>query len=266
MAQDDYILWLDASTLPAAPSLRLVEGDGAADPERDVRVPFPEALARLEELVARGELEARDPKARFDGVAVDADGVALRVGPTHYRHCMADLADPGETARRAALGQRRHGDPRRYLACGLGAVVLPRDGAGRVLLGVRAGDTYRGWLHGPGGWLPFSRDVARLDPAAHAALECEEELGLTGLAPLELLGLVSYRGSFETDLVYTVRLADDVLDELLRGRWCDAADAAEHSELVRLTPAQALRDGRRRVPSTEFGLRALLARGQGECP
>jgi len=272
-----YISWVDIAQLRLGGDLRLpfelrlVEGDGVVDPATDASVPFADALARIDALRRSRVIRKKDRKARFDGCAIrrEDDGFCLeiRVGPTHYDDHMHDMQHPEETSRRAALGQERHGDPRRYLACGLGVLMLPTAADGKVLLGVRGGKSYAGCLHGPAGWLPFKRNVSRIDPAAHAAVECEEELGLTGLNETELLGIVSYATTYETDLVFTARAPHGVLEDLvLHRRWASAVDAHEHTDVVLVTPQEVLspRSGRPPplVPSTAFGLRALEDRLQ----
>lgn len=273
LTSGSYITWVCASPPIAGQSpkpcrLRLVDGNGAADPETDAPLFFSEAQARIDALVSRGVIEERDRKARCDGCAwvqtPEGSYLEIRVGPTQYYDCMRDLEQTSETRRRAELGLERHGDPKRYLACGLGVLVLPTTIDGRVLLGVRGGHTYSGWMHGPAGWLPFERDVTRIDPLMHARLECEEELGVTDLGTLDLLGVVSYTASFETDLVFTTTVPDRLLDDLVEHRgWTRAADAHEHTEFLLVSPTEVLsvkaHAARPLVPSTEFGLRTLAA-------
>ncbi len=266
-APEPYLVRLDTSA-PAARlrEVRMTEGDGAADVDTDASAPFPQAMAEIDALVKSGTIRKRDRKARFDGCDVRSDGglsfAEVRVGPTHYEECARDIRNPQEVRRRAALGRERHGDPYRYLACGTGVLLLPTTADGRVLLGVRGGGAHPGLLHGPAGWLPFRRRVAQIDPAGHALTECEEELGLTGLEPPELLGVVSYRATYETDLVFTSRAPDGLLEELVARRsWTRAQDAREHTDVLLLTPRQALRaspaNPQPLMPSTRFGLQAL---------
>jgi hypothetical protein len=268
----EYISWVERSLATSRRQrckLRLIEGDGVVDPETDIPAPFTEELARLDALLARGAIEARDLKVRFASYTVRPEAtdmcLELRLGPTCYRECVRGIEHPEDARRRAALGQARHRDARRYLGCGLGVLLLLTTADGRVLLGVRAGNVYRGWLHGVSGWLPFERDVSRIDPVAHARTECEEELGLTDVGELELLGLVSYGLGFETELVFTAQLSNNVLEDLVYCRhWMAAADAYEHSEVILATPERFLSSstGRLRpiIPSAIFGLRALATR------
>ncbi len=273
--ESSHIVWLAAETSSAAKArrtmLRLVEGNGTGDPVTGEVPSFAEALARLDELIRQGRIEKRDLKCRFDGCTVreedEARTVEVRIGSTQYYAIMRDIDLTAQTARKAALGKQRHGDPRRYLECGIGVLVLPYSDDGRVLLGIRDGDTYAGRLHGPSGWLPFECDVMRIDPAAHARIECEEELGIGDgqLDDLELLGIVSFRDTYETDFVFGAHMPDERF-ELLIGReeWRQARDAHEHTDFMALTPAEALAaDGAilsKLLPSTEYGLRTLGAR------
>jgi len=250
--------------------LRLVEGNGVVDPDTDMPAPFDEALARLDALLMLRAIDARDLKARFAGFALKPEAsdlcLELRVGPTYYRECVLGIEHPEDARHLAELGRVRHGDPRRYLGCGLGVVLLLTTMEGDVLLGVRNGSTYQGRLHGVSGWLPFERDVSSIDPIAHALTECEEEIGLTEVEKPELLGMVSYGFAYETDLLFTANVSTSALNDLVERRhWTDAVDAREHSELILAPPEQFLSkeatDHRSFfVPSSLFGLRALVAR------
>lgn len=274
MSTSAFIIRL-AEAPPAPPTvLRFVQGNGTGE-LRSGEVPsFSAALARLEERIRAGHIAQRDLKCRFDGCAVRESpterAVEVRVGPTEYYAAISAIGQRGPTARKVARGERE-GDPGRYLACGMGVVLLPYDRDGRVLLGARTNALYPGRIHGPGGWLPFEREVERIDPARHALTECEEELGLgeEALEAPELLGIVSYRETFETDFVFAARVAQGPFERLRADKgWRSARDADEHSGFVALSPAQALADDALRarlLPSTEFGLHALDARRRSAC-
>lgn len=270
-----WITWVDiaAQTLGAGRDwqLRMVEGYGRGSFEDD-RVPsFEAGLADIHALVDQGVITAADRKCRYDGCRVTTGpggGIELdvRIGPSHYDDAVRDMLQPEQTAHLARLGEQRHCDPRRYLACGIGVLVLPTSADGRVLLGIRSDEVYAGWAHGPVGWLPFDPQVERIDAAAHALVECKEELDLTDLGPLTLLGLISYSATFETEIVFTAIAGNGVLEDLVdRRTWTQAIDACEHADVFLVEPGTAIEQnahgGRPLVPGTGFGLRALLEHG-----
>ncbi len=264
-----YLTQVDGADLPShlAVAFSFVAGNGAADHVTDQTSSFDETLSKLDRLIAGHEITSRDLKCRFDGCATEIrkESVALtvRVGPTHYYACMQDVEQPEQTGHKMKLGLGRHRDPKRYLQCGMGVTVLPYTEDGRVLLGMRSGSDYGGRWNGLAGWLPFRRNVADLDPVAHARLECVEELGAGGrqLETLEFLGVVSFKNSLETDIVFCAHIPGALAEAVVKGQtWKRAQDAHEHENFDLFFPQEALSGDQSLMPSAEFGLRALEAR------
>lgn len=264
----NYVTWIDRAAFPAQLPIRLqfVQGNGAAT-QMDAPAPsFAQALAGLDHLLATHQITPRDLKCRFDGCSAmiqdDSIVFTIRIGPTHYYACRQDMEQLAAIAQKAQLGQVHFQDAKHYLTCGMGVVVLPYTADGRVLLGVRHGIEYAGWWNGVAGWLPFTREITNFDPITHAQLECVEELGITEeqLRPLDFLGIVAFQASYETDLIFKMRLSQEAASSLVEKQlWKAAQDAYEHAQFALFSPQEVLSNGQKLMPSTEFGLRALAA-------
>jgi 8-oxo-dGTP pyrophosphatase MutT (NUDIX family) len=244
-----------------------VKGNGTTDPIEAQRASFAKALAKLDELIAQHKITPRDLKCRFDGCTVEIQNetvvLTISIGPTQYYACMQDVEQSEQTAHKIQRGLEQHQDAKYYLTCGMGVVVLPYTKNGRVLLGRRRGHDYNGWWHGLAGWLPFKRELSHLNPVTHARLECVEELGITDqqLEPLEFLGIISFKQSFETDIVFCMRMSNELVEAIVEKQiWQAAQDAYEHDKFAVFFPYEALLSHQKLMPSTEFGLHVLYRR------
>lgn len=265
---NNYFIWFDSIDVPILLPIHLnfEMGEGMAELNDNYAPSFAEMLTKLDQLIIKKEITARDLKCRFDGCyfKVDHNKVVLniRIAPTHYYACRHDIDHAQLTAFKIQKGLEIHQDIKYYLSCGMGVVVLPYTKDGRVLLGLRQGIDYDKWWHGIAGWLPFERNLSNLDPVAHAYQECIEELGISKqqLMPLTFLGLISYQHSLETDIVFCMYLSDELVEKIVEQQhWKNAKDTHEHTEFLLLSPQEIFSSNKKLVPSSEFGLKRMLS-------
>jgi|WetSurMetagenome_2_1015567.scaffolds.fasta_scaffold26579_5 hypothetical protein len=258
----NHITWFECPSNYAI-QFNFIEGNGAAKLNEEKPLTFHESLIQLDDLIAQQKIEQRDLKCRFDGCHVEIANqtimLTIKVGATHYYACIDDIEKLKETTEKIQRGLERHQDSKYYLNCGMGVTIVPYTSNGQVLLGIRRGEIYHQWLHGIGGWLPFERKVSLINPFAHAQLECFEELGIkqSQLNPLELLGLISFKNSFETDFVFGMKISNEMIENIIKKQhWKNAQDANEHEQFVLVNYNKI--NNLKIVPSTAFGLQRLF--------
>jgi 8-oxo-dGTP pyrophosphatase MutT (NUDIX family) len=216
----------------------------------ELRRPLPpEAENRVQEIWSAATAE--NPTLR-DGTILFADGSGgpdLQASPGPYRHYLARRRDPSLMA--AIPGP----------ALGVSGVTLFEDG--RVLIGRRASDVtdFPGrWELLPSGSVEQRGTTAgeRVDVIGSVLDELSEEAGIDRDEVSELRTLGLFRSPENRVLLICFALvvratADDVMSRSL--------DRAEYSDLVALSPAEALGllEGADAVPASPALLRAALA-------
>lgn len=252
---------------------------------------FEEALAQYDELIQRGQIQARDLKVRLSrssertGITptdslyqpelLASDHYNFDFGPTTFYECKEDLArSPEEMQLLQQRGLQEHKDVGFYLARGVGAVVLPITSDGKVFVGLRRSTEYDGAVHGAAGWLAFNRNPTQINPMKDAYRELQEELSVTpaDVSSLHLLGVVAYPHTLETDFVFGALLKDTKSAAYFEsGAWKSAVDAREHRELLALASPDDLErlvvegtpptDSRKMdvLTSTQYGLSVLAS-------
>ncbi len=251
------------------------------DGANSVTYDFDEGVENLERLVLEGKIKPRDFKVRFDGCEVISTKkmvppfhlAVFRYGVTNFYECKEDMDRSEEDAAKLkAMGREYHDDQGYYLARGMGALVLPMTSDRKIVVGVRRSTEYDGEIHGPAGWLTFSKKVEEISPRKDAYKELQEELAVSpvDVNDMHLLGAVAYPKTLETDVVYFARLNESRPSIYFEGGfWKEAVDAKEHRELITLSsPDEMLRlvqegkppaDSRKMkvIPSTAYGLEVL---------
>jgi len=255
---NNYITWFERNNYNV--EIRFVEGNGKAEYFENQQLTFGELKTKFENLIANKKIEHNDLKCRYDGCSVDIKNktklLTVHVGITDYFSCINDIENNDETLYKINLGSRKYNDPKYYLSCGIGVTVVPYTLDGYALLGIHKGSVYKGDLEGLSGWLPFEYKVSLINPAAHARIEYIEELGVDIEQPLEFLGLISYKNTYETEFVFGLQISNQLIENIIiKQEWKNAQDACEHENFVLVAFEES--NNLKIMPATEFGIQNL---------
>ncbi len=255
-------------------SFEFVRGNGRSRPGEKYAPMLPETISFLEEKIRLGEMEERDWKCRYDGFFLRRKEeeiiIAMHLGATSYWEWKEDCSRPRWRAKQLQRsGKLQHNGFGYYFSCALAVNVLPRTSEGNIIVGIREGENYNGWIHGVAGWMEFKKDVSKVNPLHDCHRELEEEVGIKkdNVTSLLLLGQVSYPHTLESDIIFLAQL-DQPSSYFENGTWKKAVDAKEHHELATLKNREQvcmlleegkLPDGKRyqTMPSTQYGLEVI---------
>ena len=216
---------------------------------------FDETLQQLEQKIIEGKIQKRDLKLRLDGpVIYFYEGklpslfAGIKFGATSYLEWKEDVArTPEESQRLQQKGEQVHRDYGYYFSRGLGVTVIPMTADNQVIVGIRISEDYDGAVHGAAGWLTFSSDFSAINsslrPRNEGLRELEEELAVQRkeVKRMDLMGLVAYPHTLESDFVYLARLQSSKPAEyFVSGAWKQAVDAREHRDLIVLSTPDEL--------------------------